>query len=363
MTICCNRSDRIEFGALSMTIHIFADSAEKFLDLHALLDSQKVSASLSGNVASAPQSCDAVIVRADLALARNILALKVLLPKLANVQRRLFVVEPKNRLAVVQAFALSATHVLENPVDRRELFAALGIEPENRQPGSTGCTLEVSAGGARSLASMFSDARCGKHIDIGDARQAAGRIADSIAEDGLANWLKTVRHHHEGTYQHCLLVTGVAVEFGLKIGLSGADIERLSFAAMLHDIGKAKIPLSVLDKPGKLNTGERVLIETHPVAGYDVLKDTPGISQEALDAVRHHHEYLDGSGYPDGLCASGISDIVRILTIADIFAALIEDRRYRPVMPRPEAYEIVWGMRGKLEAPLVAAFKQVALGA
>jgi len=77
--------------------------------------------------------------------------------------------------------------------------------------------------------------------------------------------------------------------------------------------------------------------------------------------VRHHHEYLDGSGYPDALCASSISDIVRILTIADIFAALIEDRRYKPVMPRPEAYEIVRGMRGKLEGPLVAAFKPVAL--
>jgi putative nucleotidyltransferase with HDIG domain len=345
-----------------VTIHIFADSPEKILGLRALLGSQEVSASLSGDVASAPQPCDTVIVRADLALARNILALKVLLPKLANVQRRLFVVEPKNRLAVVQAFALSATHVLENPVNRRELFAALGLEAAARQPGSTGCAQEAAAGGARSLGSMFSDARRGQHIDIGDARQAAGRIADSVAEDGLANWLKTVRLHHEGTYQHCLLVTGVAVEFGLKIGLPRADIERLSFAAMLHDIGKAKIPLSVLDKPGKLNTGERALIETHPVAGYDALKDTPGISQEALDAVRHHHEYLDGSGYPDGLCASGISDIVRILTIADIFAALIEDRRYKPVMPRSEAYEIVWGMRGKLEAPLVAAFKQVALG-
>jgi len=345
-----------------MTVHIFADSVEKFLGLCKLLGSQQAVASLSSSHGSAPQPCDAVIVGADLALASNILALKVLLPKLANARRRLFVVEAKNRLAAVQAFALSATHVLENPVDRRELFAALGIEPENRQPGSTGGAQDAAAGGARSLGSMFSDARRGQQIDIGDARQAAGRIADSIAEDGLANWLKTVRHHHEGTYQHCLLVTGVAVEFGLKIGLPGADIERLSFAAMLHDIGKAKIPLSVLDKPGKLNTGERALIETHPVAGYDALKETPGISQEALDAVRHHHEYLDGSGYPDGLCASGISDIVRILTIADIFAALIEDRRYKPVMPRSEAYEILWSMRGKLEAPLVAAFKQVALG-
>jgi putative nucleotidyltransferase with HDIG domain len=251
---------------------------------------------------------------------------------------------------------------VDTPVKRFELLDALGLlETPGPRPASVGSAQQASAGGARSLASMFSDARGGRHVDLAGAKQAAARIADSIAEDGLTNWLKTVRHHHEGTYQHCLLVIGVAVEFGLKIGLPAVDIERLSFGAMLHDIGKAKIPLSVLDKPGKLNTGERALIETHPAAGYDALKETPGISAEVLDVVRHHHEYLDGSGYPDGLCASGISDIVRILTISDIFAALIEDRRYKPMMPRPEAYDVVWGMRGKLEAPLVTAFKQVAL--
>jgi len=345
-----------------MTIHIFADSIDRFLGLHGMLDWQTVNASLLDDIARVPQPSDAVIVRADLTLARNILALKTLAPKIANAQRRVFVLDSKNRLAVVQALALSATHVLENPVKRHELLDALGLLETTRPPAaSVGDAQEVAAGGARSLVSMFADARSGKHVGIADAKRAAARIAESIAEDGLTNWLKTVRHHHEGTYQHCLLVIGVAVEFGLKIGLPGADIERLSFAAMLHDIGKAKIPLTVLDKPGKLNTGERALIETHPVAGYDALKETAGISEEVLDVVRHHHEYLDGSGYPDGLCASGISDIVRILTISDIFAALIEDRRYKPVMPRAEAYEIVCGMRGKLEAPLVAAFKQVAL--
>jgi HD-GYP domain-containing protein (c-di-GMP phosphodiesterase class II) len=111
----------------------------------------------------------------------------------------------------------------------------------------------------------------------------------------------------------------------------------------------------------KLDPEERALIETHPAAGYGLLKATPGISLEILDAVRHHHEYLDGSGYPDALCAASISDLVRILTISDIFAALIEDRRYKPPMPRDKAYEIIYGMRGKLEAPLVAVFKEVAL--
>jgi HD-GYP domain-containing protein (c-di-GMP phosphodiesterase class II) len=138
-------------------------------------------------------------------------------------------------------------------------------------------------------------------------------------------------------------------------------MERLYSAAMFHDVGKAQIPLAVLDKPGRLDDQERALIETHPAIGYDALKGTPGMSPDILDAVRHHHEYLDGSGYPDGLGAASISDLVRILTISDIFAALIENRAYKPPMPRAHAYEILGGMRGKLEMRLVAAFRDVAL--
>jgi HD-GYP domain-containing protein (c-di-GMP phosphodiesterase class II) len=119
----------------------------------------------------------------------------------------------------------------------------------------------------------------------------------------------------------------------------------------------------VLDKPGQLDDRERALMESLPGgAGYDALKGTAGISSEMLDAVRHHHEYLDGSGYPDGLCDGSISDTVRILTISDVFAALIEERRYRPAMARETAYEIICSMRGKLELPLVTAFREVALG-
>ena len=103
------------------------------------------------------------------------------------------------------------------------------------------------------------------------------------------------------------------------------------------------------------------MIETHPVVGYEVLRADGGVHSEILDAVRHHHEYLDGSGYPDGLSAGSISDIVRILTISDIFGALIEDRRYKPCMPRQQAYEILQRMPGKLELPLLEAFRDIAL--
>src|SRR5450759_928337 len=118
-------------------------------------------------------------------------------------------------------------------------------------------------------------------------------------------------------------------------------------AATLHDIGKARIPLSILDKPGRLDPGEEDIMRRHPVIGYDLLKDISGISPEILDGVRHHHEYLDGSGYPDALMAPEISDPLRLLTISDIFAALIESRPYRPAMSRQKRlqYPVRYGRK------------------
>jgi putative nucleotidyltransferase with HDIG domain len=304
-----------------------------------------------------------VVVAADLRSIENIATLKDVFGKLAHIRKRIFLVDQNVHLFVAQAHALGATRVLGAPVDQANLLTQLA----DSNPCETGSNdashgaREAATAGAITIGSMFSAVLSGKPIDVRGARGAGSRIADNIAEDGLSSWLETVRRHHEGTYQHCLLVTGIAIDFGLSLGLAKRDIERLYSAAIFHDIGKAKIPLAILDKPGHLDAEERALIETHPAAGWEVLKGSAGISPEILDAVRHHHEYLDGSGYPDALCATSISDIVRILTISDIFSALIEHRPYKPTMSREQAYEIVRGMRGKLEMPLVAAFRDVAL--
>ena len=149
----------------------------------------------------------------------------------------------------------------------------------------------------------------------------------------------------------------------MAIKFSAADVKRLGLAATLHDIGKAHIPLSILDKPGRLDPEEEKIMRTHPVIGYDILKAQPEFGPEILDGVRHHHEYLDGSGYPDGLTAPDITDLVRLLTISDIYAALIESRPYRAPMTGPAAYRILEGMNGKLEGSLVRAFRKVALAA
>ena len=347
-----------------MTVHIVADSDVKLSALRAMLQNHHVVTSeLLGGAGRPCSKSDAVVVTADLRVVENIAALKEMFGKFTDIPKRIFLIDQKARLFTVQAYALGATQVLVNPVDPVDLLAQLADshrgenDPDDALHGA-GAT---AAAGAIAIGSMFSAVLSGKPIDIRGAKGAGRRIADNVAEHGLTSWLETVRRHHEGTYQHCLLVTGIAVDFGLSLGLAKPDLERLYSAAMFHDIGKARIPLAVLDKPGRLDPEERALIETHPAAGYEVLKATPGISKEILDAVRHHHEYLDGSGYPDALCAARISDIVRILTISDIFAALIEHRVYKPTLSREQAYEIIQAMHGKLERPLVAAFRNVAL--
>jgi putative nucleotidyltransferase with HDIG domain len=347
-----------------MSVHLIADDASRIAVLRSMIEQRyMVTSEVLAGANIKRSGIEAAVVAVDVAADDNVSALKVISAKLARIPKRIFLIEGKGRLAVVQAYALGATHVLTSPVDQAALLAKLApveaslIPPETASRGS----VEAASAGAASIASMFSAVMNGTAIDIAGAKAAGSKIADSIAENGLSDWLTTVRRHHEGTYQHCLLVTGIAVDFGLSLGLGNADVERLYAAAMFHDIGKARIPLAVLDKPARLDDGERALIQTHPAAGFDVLKGNEAISPEILDAVLHHHEFLDGSGYPDKLCAESISDIVRVLTISDIFAALIERRTYKPTMPREKAYEILRGMKGKLEKPLVEVFRDVAL--
>jgi putative nucleotidyltransferase with HDIG domain len=348
-----------------MRVYVLADSSARLAALSTMLAEHcALTAELLGRASIGERDIDAIVVAADLSIVGNISALKAVSAKLTRVAKRIFLIDRKGRLSVVQAYALGATHVLANPVSGKQLLAKLAND-DAAAIASTSSIMsggqEAAAAGAASIASMFSAVISGSPIDVKGAKRTGSGIADRVAEHGLSEWLTTVRRHHEGTYQHCLLVTGVAVDFGLSLGMTKVDIERLYSAAMFHDIGKAKIPLAVLDKPGRLDERERALIESHPAAGCDILKDTPGISAEILDAVRHHHEYLDGSGYPDALGAASISDIVRILTISDIFAALIEHRTYKPTMPREKAYDILLSMNGKLEKPLVEAFREVAL--
>ena len=303
-----------------------------------------------------------LMVDADLREATRVEQIKHVMGDLDAISEKLFVIHRHMHHLVAQAYALGATGVVHSVKQAASKLTQVEAAKRAAETGSESEPTWMTDCG-KAFAAMFSAIGTGKAIHLADAETVTTQIIASITQNGLNGWLDNVRRYHEGTFQHCLLVTGIAVAFALDIKFAPQDVKRLGMAATLHDIGKARIPLAILDKPGRLDPNEEDVMRQHPVIGYDLLKDIPGISPETLDAVKHHHEYLDGSGYPDGLTAPQISDLVRLLTISDIFAALIESRPYRAAMPREEAYKILCGMDGRLETSLVKAFRRAALAA
>ena len=342
-----------------MLVHFVTDEPSKIPAIRAMLEPRyRIVPQLLGVGDTQSSSNGVLMVDADLRKEVRVEQIKLVLQKVSRISEKLFVVQHHLRSMVAQAYALGATSVVSRP--REIVFKLAEIEVAEKAANAAVAAPEI-ADSAAAFVSMFSAVRAGKAIKLSDAERATSQIINTIMQNGLTPWLEDVRRYHEGTFQHCLLVTGVAVGFALDIGFAGPDVKRLGMAATFHDIGKAQIPLSILDKPGRLDPGEEEIMRSHPVVGYELLKDIPGLGPDILDGVRHHHEYLDGSGYPDGLTAPEISDLVRLLTISDIFAALIEVRPYRPPMLREDAYRILCGMDGKLERSLVKAFRNVAL--
>jgi putative nucleotidyltransferase with HDIG domain len=303
-----------------------------------------------------------LMVDADLRQAARVEQIKHALRELHMIEEKLFVVHRHLHHPIAQAHALGATWVAHSATEAAIRLARVEATMRASQ-AAVECAPDRMADSSAAFTSMFSAVGRGQAINPADAETVTSQIIASINQYGLSGWLDNVRKYHEGTFQHCLLVTGIAVGFAVDIKFAAQDVKRLGMAAALHDIGKARIPLPILDKPGRLDPREEEIMRQHPAIGHDLLKDIPGISSETLDAVRHHHEYLDGSGYPDALTASQISDIVRLLTISDIFAALIESRSYRPPMSRDDAYKVLCDMGGKLEEALVREFRRTALTA
>jgi putative nucleotidyltransferase with HDIG domain len=287
-------------------------------------------------------------------------------PKDAKV---VFITKKGCRLEAVQAYALGATGLVHHPFDRRTLLRNFYGDFELLAGPASAFSTEGSPGVAAAfgaLQNVFASACLGGRIDQATIDTAGEAIISQLASQSLVSWIQAVRKHHSQTYQHSLLVTGLAVAFGRQLGFSHADLKRLSFAGILHDIGKSRVPVYVLEKPGPLDAKETAVMKQHPLFGLDALEAAADVPADIVDTVVHHHEYLDGSGYPYGLKGYEISDLVRTLTIADIFAALIEQRSYKPPMPSEKAYDVLVDMGPKLDKDLVREFRgvsRIAIGA
>lgn len=143
------------------------------------------------------------------------------------------------------------------------------------------------------------------------------------------------------TEEHTRRVALRAVEVGEELGLSPHRLRDLALGGLLHDIGKLAVPTEILRKPGALDEDEFATVKRHPLTGDELLRDLGGFSEAVHRLVRHHHERLDGSGYPDGLSAAGLDLDTRILAVCDVYDALVSHRVYREAWTHERALDLL----------------------
>ncbi|GKU85201.1 HD domain-containing phosphohydrolase [Niallia sp. NCCP-28] len=156
------------------------------------------------------------------------------------------------------------------------------------------------------------------------------------------------------TIDHCKRIKEISLMIGKELELKSRQLMRLNMASFLHDLGKVKVPLQILQKPGKLTSEEWEVMKLHPIYGKEILSDT-GITLlvEAGEIVAQHHERFDGKGYPLGLSGEQISIEAAIIAVADSYDAMTTDRVYRKGMPKEKAMEEIKNCRGTMYHPLI----------
>ena len=168
---------------------------------------------------------------------------------------------------------------------------------------------------------------------------------DAFSLGTLTAFARAVDANSPWTAGHSERVTNTAVALGEHLGVTPRELDLLRRGGLLHDIGKIGVPTAILDKPGRLTEEETLAMQLHPVIGHDILSPIPAM-HDVLPMVRHHHERMDGKGYPDGLVGEAIPVLARVLAVADVFDALVSDRPYRPGLTPSEALRVMSAMSG-----------------
>jgi HD-GYP domain-containing protein (c-di-GMP phosphodiesterase class II) len=189
---------------------------------------------------------------------------------------------------------------------------------------------KICAQSKRAVISMFEEARMGNAVDAGNAMQVVEEISDSVARNpGALISLARLKTADDYTYMHSVAVCAMMVALAKQLGLDEKQTRLAGIAGLMHDLGKAAMPNDVLNKPGKLTDGEFAIIKGHPQAGYELLLTGTNVDPVTLDVCLHHHEKVDGSGYPKGLKGDQISLMAKMGAVCDVYDAITSNRPYK----------------------------------
>jgi putative nucleotidyltransferase with HDIG domain len=185
----------------------------------------------------------------------------------------------------------------------------------------------------------------------------ASNLMNAInSTDAIAVDISALKTSDEYTFKHSVDVATMSMVLAKQQGLSQKQIYEIGVAGLLHDIGKTKIPMDILNKPARLTDEEFAVMKQHPVFGYRMIKGRDEFSNEICMAVLQHHEKMNSKGYPVGFPSDKITQYARILTIADIYDALVTERPYKSAFSQREAVEMIMSMTGELDLTAMKSF-------
>ncbi|HOD53286.1 MAG TPA: HD-GYP domain-containing protein [Candidatus Cloacimonadota bacterium] len=200
----------------------------------------------------------------------------------------------------------------------------------------------------------MNSARFGKALEQNVIKKQAIDVLNSIKRDNLALLsLLNLKNFDEYTYTHSLNVAVLATAFAWHMKFPEDKLLSIGRGAFLHDIGKAKVPLSILNKPDRLDDSEFKIMQMHPSYGEQIYQRENMTNQVEVDIVLHHHESYDGSGYPSKQAGNEINKFAAIVSISDFYDALTTERVYKKVIHPSEAIQIVYSQSGKKFDPRV----------
>ena len=208
------------------------------------------------------------------------------------------------------------------------------------------------------MAATFDDVRFGRNINVASLWPLVSSITASVERhSGAIMGVTRIKDRHEYTYLHSVAVCGLMINLARRLNLDPSLHHTIGLAGLLHDVGKARIPTTLLDKAGPLTAEELAVMRTHCELGHDIL--TGGderLPDIVLDVVLHHHERLDGTGYPDRKDASSLSIYAKMASICDVYDAVTSARTYKPAWSPAEAIEWMSDEPGQFDPQILSAF-------
>jgi putative nucleotidyltransferase with HDIG domain len=182
----------------------------------------------------------------------------------------------------------------------------------------------------QAVVALFHEARMGNAVDATQCLPLVDEIAGSVWRNpGAMVSLARLKTHDDYSYMHSVAVCALMISLARQLGMDENATREAGLAGLLHDMGKAVMPLDVLNKPGKLTDDEFKIMKSHPVRGYEMLREGGTATEGALDVCLHHHEKIDGSGYPHGLRGDQITQLAKMGAVCDVYDAITSNRPYK----------------------------------